>query len=123
MDVSKRVYPAIPHWVAILYGLLAVITVPWTVFLGITLPTHHLSHHWDVSWVGLDLTIVAMLLLNALFSYRESKWLVMSATATSTLLITDAWFDVMSEHSGHPLTEAIILAILVEIPLAILTFS
>jgi hypothetical protein len=123
MDVTKRIYPALPHWVAVMYGGFAVVTVPWVIYLGQTLPTRHITRHWDASWVGLDIAIVAMLLLNAIFSYRESKWLVMSATATATLLVADAWFDIMSEHAGKPLIEAISLAILVELPLAILTFS
>ena len=123
MDVSERIYPALPHWVAIIYGFFAVVTVPWIIYLAVSLPTRHLSRHWDVSWVGLDIAIVLFLLLNAYFSYKESKWLVMSATATATLLVTDAWFDVMSEHSGHPLMEAIALAVFIELPLAVLTFS
>jgi hypothetical protein len=123
MDVTKRIYPALPHWVASLYAVLGVLTVPWIIYLGLTLPTRHISRNWDVSWVGLDITIVFFLLLNALFSYRESKWLVMSATATATLLVTDAWFDITSEHAGRPLQEAIALAAFVELPLALLTFS
>ena len=122
MDVSKRIYPALPHWVAVIYSFFAILTVPWIIYLAESLPTRHLSRHWDVSWVGLDIAIVLFLLLNAIFAYKGSKWLVMSATATSTLLVTDAWFDIMSEHPGRPLTEAIALAVFVEIPLAVLTF-
>jgi hypothetical protein len=123
MDVTKSIYPALPRWVAGVYGLLALITIPWTLYLAVTLPTRHLSRHWDISWVGLDLAIVLMLSLNTLFSYFESKWLVMSATATTTLLLTDAWFDVMSARAGRPFMEALVLALLIELPLALLTFS
>jgi hypothetical protein len=123
MDVTKSIYPRLPHWVAGIYGLLAVITMPWTIYLALTLPKKHLSTHWDVAWVGLDIAIVAMLILNAVYSYLESKWLVMSATATTTLLITDAWFDVTSAHRGAPFLEAVASAVLIELPLAVLTFT
>lgn len=123
MDVTKRIYPALPHWVAVIYGLLALVTMPWTIYLAVTLPTRHLSRHWDVAWVGLDIAILAMLILNAIYSYFESKWLVMSATATTTLLVIDGWFDVMSSGSGKSFVEALGLAILIELPLAVLTFS
>lgn len=122
MDVTKRIYPAIPHWVAALYGVLVLITIPWTVYIGLTLPSKNLSQHWDAAWVGLDIAIAIFLVLNAIFSYKESKWLVMSATATSTLLILDAWFDIITARHGRPLEASLASAIFVEIPLAILTF-
>lgn len=114
-------YPRLPHWVAALYGVLAIILVPWIIYLGISLPVRHVSRHWDTSWVGLDIGIVAMLILNAAFSYAGSKWLVISASFTTALLCTDAWFDVMSAHSGAPLWQALASACFVELPLAALT--
>lgn len=120
--MDSPIYPALPRWIAVAYGILVVITVPWTVYLGITLPTKELSSHYDISWVGLDVAIAFMLILNALFSYFESKWLVLSATATSTLLITDAWFDVITAKAGKPYHEAMASALFIELPLAILTF-
>jgi hypothetical protein len=122
MDVSKSIYPALPRWVAVMYAVLAVVTIPWAIYLAVSLPTKHLSTHWDISWVGLDTAIVFLLILNAVYSYLESKWLVMSATATSTLLLVDGWFDVMSSHPGKQLIQALAMALLVELPLAILTF-
>jgi len=123
MDVTKTIYPALPHWVAGIYGLLAVVTMPWTIYLAVTLPTRQLSRHWDVAWVGLDIAIVLMLILNAIYSYLESKWLVMSATATTALLLVDGWFDVMTSRAGKSFVEALALALLIEFPLAILTFT
>ena len=122
MDTTKRIYPAIPHWVAAIYGILAVITVPWVIYLGVTLPSRHISRHWDVAWVGMDVAIVSLLLINAYFSYKESKWLVMSATATTTMLIVDGWFDITTARPGKPFYEALIMAFLIELPLAIITF-
>jgi hypothetical protein len=70
----------------------------------------------------LDIAIVSMLALNAIYAYRESKWLVMSATAASTLLVIDAWFDVTSASGVREISEAIIMAIFIELPMACLTF-
>lgn len=121
MDATKPIYPLLPTWVACIYGLLALILVPWVTYLALTLPTRHLARHWDVSWVGLDVAIGLLLILNSVFSYFESKWLVISATATATLLYTDAWFDVMSARSGLPFVEALSLALFIELPLATMT--
>lgn len=122
MDTRKKIYPRLPHWVALLYFSLAAVTVPWTIYLAITLPTRSLTAHWDSDWVGLDITIILMLLLNAIFAYRESKWLVMSATATTTLLVMDAWFDMNSASGRIAYDQALILALFIELPLALLTF-
>src|SRR5487761_1833482 len=116
MNKSDGIFPTLPRWVALAYGLLVVITVPWTVYLGLTLPEKHLSRHWDAAWVGLDIAIAFVLILNAIFSYLESNWLVLSATATTTLLLTDAWFDVITARAGRPLVESLASAVFIEIP-------
>lgn len=122
MDTRQRIFPALPRWVAWTYAILAAITVPWTIYLANTLPEHPLAQHWDKAWVGMDIAIVTLLVLNAIYAYKESKWLIMSATATSMILVVDAWFDVMSAHTSSEMRQALILAFLIELPLAILTF-
>ncbi|HVC35902.1 MAG TPA: hypothetical protein VNE40_00440 [Candidatus Dormibacteraeota bacterium] len=122
MDATEPILPALPKWISLSYITLAAVTIPWTVYLGFSLPTHQIYHNWDVAWAGLDVGIIIALLLNGIFSYLESKWLVLSGTATSTLLIVDAWFDIVSARPGRPLKEAVILALLIELPLALITF-
>lgn len=110
-----------PAWIAVLYGVLAVALLPWITYMAFTLPVRHVSHHWDISWVGLDIAIAALLVLNAVFTYFDSAWLVLSATASATLLCTDAWFDVMSARPGKDLIIAFTAALLLELPLALIT--
>jgi uncharacterized membrane protein len=113
-----------PHnsWVGALYLALTAVLLPWTIYLGLTLPRHHLSNHWDISWTGLDIGLIITLLLTAIFAYRKAVWLVMSATSAGSLLLVDAWFDVMSERQALQFYQALILAIFIEIPLAILCY-
>jgi hypothetical protein len=120
---KKRNYitKMISNWTPILYGLLAVVTIPWTFYLALTLPTRHIAHHWDVAWVGLDTGLIIMLTATAIFAYRKSRWVVVAATATTTLLIVDAWFDVWTARSGKGFVSALVLALGVELPLAIIT--
>lgn len=122
MDANNTIYPALPRWVAGLYGVLAIVTVPWTIYLALTLPARHLSKHWDVAWVGLDIAIIIALGLNAVFSHNGSKWLVMSATATSTLLVVDTWLDLITSRGGKPFVQALLLGLVIELPLALITF-
>jgi hypothetical protein len=121
MDVDQTVLYILPRWVPVTYTALATATIPWTVYLADTLPTRHVTHHWDVAWVGLDMAIIALLILNALFASRAARWLVLSASSTTSLLVADAWFDILSSRYGRQLYQALASAAFIEIPLAILT--
>ena len=52
-----------------------------------------------------------------LFAFRHSRYLALSAAAATTLLVVDAWFDVLTSPR-HELPSAIVLAVVVELPLA-----
>jgi len=117
-DIILRV----PAWTARLYVVLAVVLLPWTVYLGITLPAHHLSAHWDVSWTGLDVGLLAALIATGLAAYFRSILVVIAAATTGSLLLVDAWFDVMSERRASDFHQALILAFVFELPLAALSY-
>jgi hypothetical protein len=121
-SVLRVVHLRVPVWVAALYSLLSVILIPWTFYLSVTLPARHLSSHWGVSWVGLDVGLVILLLLTGLLAYLKSDWVVITATATGSFLIVDAWFDIMSAQSKSDFQEAIGMALLVELPLAAISY-
>jgi len=112
----------IPSWAANIYIMLAVVLLPWTIYLGLTLPERHLSHNWDVSWTGLDIGLFVALLATGLFAYLRSIWIVISAATAGSLLLVDAWFDVMSEHSGVQFHQAMLLAFVFELPLALMSY-
>lgn len=110
-----------PRWVGPAYLVLAVLLVPWTVYLGIVLPDHTTSRHWDIAWVGFDAAILATLLLTAWFAYRRSTWVEPSATAAATLLLVDAWFDCTTASRAGDVAQALVMAFVVEIPLALVS--
>lgn len=118
----RRPYIQVPLWLGFTYTSLSLVLVPWAFYLATTLPTRHLSSHWGLSWVGLDIGIMLLLLLSALLVYLRSDWVVISSTAAGSLLIADAWFDVMSAHAGSDLRQSAAMAIFVELPLAIISY-
>jgi len=107
------------RWVAPLLALGAAVLIPWTLVLAYRLPARHTSDHWDVAWVGFDLVLALSLAATGLTIARRSAWAPSAAAVAATLLFCDAWFDVVlaSGHEGQ--VEAILEAVLVEIPLAI----
>lgn len=112
----------VPVWITVVYCCLSIILVPWTFYLSVTLPERHLSSHWALSWVGLDVGLVMLLLLTGVLAYLKSDWVVISSTATGSFLLADAWFDIMDAHAGVALQQAVTMAILVEIPLAVISY-
>lgn len=111
-----------PAWASRLYIFLGLVLVPWTVYIALTLPKHHFTSNWDVSWTGLNIGLILSLVCTGLLAWRKSIWLVITSTITGSFLLIDAWFDVMGEHKAVLFQQAILLAVLFEIPLAIMSF-
>jgi hypothetical protein len=105
-----------------LFVLLSVLLVPWTVFIAVALPSRQLSSNYDIAWAGFDVFLCAGLAGTGYFALRRSRWLPAAAAATGTLLVVDAWFDLVTSPSGRDLALAIVLAAVVEVPLAVLCF-
>jgi hypothetical protein len=110
----------LPRWVTNLLGLVAVGLVPWTLYLTFSLPARHLTFHYDLAWVGFDVGLAASFAATAWATVRGSQWLVPLAAVTGTMLLCDAWFDVVTSQPGTELLEAVAEAALAEVPLALL---
>jgi hypothetical protein len=103
-----------------LYLGVAAALVPWTVYLGLTLPEHvAVSHHRTV-WVGFDILLIVVLARIGWLAARRDPRVVLPATAGATLLVADAWFDVMTAPTAAERTGALVEALLLELPGAVL---
>jgi len=97
-----------------------VLLVPWTLWLTFTLPTRHLTHNYRLAWVGFDIFLAIAFGATAIAALRASEWLQPLAALTGTMLLCDAWFDVVTSASGDELGRAIFEALIAELPLAAL---
>jgi hypothetical protein len=109
----------VPRWAALLLGGVAVALVPWILYLTYTLPQHHVTDHWRIAWDGFDVALAAALVATAIGVARSAAWLEGAAASAATLLVTDAWFDIILSQGGGELGEAIALAAVAELPLAV----
>ncbi len=96
----------------------AVLLVPWTAYLAVTLPRRALAVHYDLAWAGFDLMLVVVLAAAAYAAFRAPRWLPVWASSASTMLVVDAWFDVVTSH-GMDKAWAVLAAVLVELPVAV----
>jgi hypothetical protein len=118
IEETVKVRPA--RWVTLLLGLVAVGLVPWTLYLTFTLPSRHVTFHYDLAWVGFDVALACVLAATTLAALRRSHWLVPLAAVTGTMLCCDAWFDVVTSQGGGEMWEAVTEAVFAELPLAAL---
>lgn len=104
-------------------GLLVLVAIgllPWTLWLSLTLPSHHVARHWDLAWAGFDLLLSGSLVTTGVGLARGHPLVQAAAAASAALLIADAWFDTVTARPGDDFTQALALAVAGELPLAAL---
>lgn len=112
----------IPPWTAPALFACAVVLIPWTAVLFATLPRHYVVNHWDLAWGGFDIGLGLALATTAVMVARRSPYAEVTATVTGTLLVCDAWFDVLTSRGVSDVAQAVASALLIELPLAALCF-
>ena len=94
--------------------------IPWLFVLATQLPGSTTAWHWPAAWVGLDgLEALGLLGTGLLLARRDGRYRL-AAMATATLLLTDAWFDVLTSAPGREQLTAIAMAACPELPVAAL---
>jgi hypothetical protein len=110
------------NWPGALLFAAAVLLIPWAIALGQMLPSRHVADHWDAAWTGFDVVLALSLLATAYATVRRHDLVRTLAAISGTLLLCDAWFDTLTSSPGTDLEVAILLAVLGEVPLAIICF-
>jgi len=96
----------------------AIALIPWTIYLALTLPQSYAAQHWQATWVGFDVLLLAFMIATAALGFARHHLLTLFAFATGVLLVCDAWFDVLTAKRGD-LTASVLIAALGEVPLAV----
>lgn len=92
----------------------------WIAVLAITLPMHYHTGSWRVAWVGFDVAELVMFALTAWAAWRRRQILIIFLIVLATLLLCDAWFDVVLDARTGDFLPSLLAALLIEIPLALL---
>ncbi|EWT05387.1 hypothetical protein N864_04985 [Intrasporangium chromatireducens Q5-1] len=96
-------------------GGAAVFLVPWTVYLGGTL--HHPGY-----WIAIDSLEAVTAGATAVLVLRRSAWASLAARIGAVVLLLDAYTDVLSARQVGRLVEALVMAVVVEVPLAVVAW-
>ncbi|WP_225826922.1 hypothetical protein [Streptomyces naphthomycinicus] len=98
-------------WTLILLGAAAVVLVPWTAVLATTLPSSTRVHHWSMAWIGLDVLLATGCAATALLGLRGDPRARLTASATASAAVLDAWFDMTTARTGTALLQAAACAV------------
>lgn len=93
--------------------------VPWLIVLATGLPSSTTASRWSVAWVGFDGVEALGLVTTGVLLNRRDRRRCLAAAVTATLLAVDAWFDVTTAAPGADQMTAVVMAVALEIPLAV----
>jgi hypothetical protein len=120
MDANKPPAPvSAPRWASGALVALGAVLVPWTLWLAVTLPERQVAHNFDVAWSGFDVALALSLIGTGYGLYKGAAWTQGVAAAAATLLVCDAWFDVLTSAPGQERYTALAMALFAELPLAL----
>jgi hypothetical protein len=109
-------------WDAVLVVIVVtcVLLTAWTGYLAVTLPRFYRAGSWRGAWVGFDLALLLAFATAGWAAWRRRQLLIVSLAVLATLLICDAWFDVVLDVQTPGFWEAVTSALVVELPLAVI---
>ena len=108
------------RWLPLALVIAALALIPSLVIVLTVVPPVQIAHHLPLAWTGLDVFELLALAGTGFELHRRSVVTVVPATITGTLLLCDAWINVIPT-TGMARAEAVVLAF-VEVPLAALSF-
>lgn len=111
----------LPRWVAVFFVGGAVVLIPWIVLMFTVPRVVNVTPHWELVWGGFDCFLVLGFALTAFNLFTRSPRGAVTAAMTGTMLLIDAWFDVLTTHRGGLLI-SILMAVFAEIPCALICF-
>lgn len=98
-------------WTLRVVGAAAVLLVPWMVVLAVTLPGSTQVDNWPLAWIGLDALMAAGCATTALLGLRGDPRARLTASATASVAVLDAWFDITTAQAGSALIQALLCAV------------
>jgi len=117
LTLSRRAQVVAGFLLTLVIGLLL-----WTIFLGTSLPKRYDASHWRLLWVGFDLGLLIVLSFAAWATWFRRQILAALLLVAATLLLCDAWFDIVTSIGHRDSWFTLLTGFGVELPLALLFF-
>jgi len=93
--------------------------VPWTIYLGLSLPPRYNAGHWVLLWTGFDAALICVLAYAGWSALFRRQIVATTALVAGTLLMCDAWFDITTSIGHRDQWVTLMTGFGAELPLAI----
>jgi hypothetical protein len=109
-------------WDAVLVFIVGscIVLAAWIGVLAVTLPRVYHTGAWRGAWVGFDVGLLAAFAATGWAAWRRRQVLIVCLVVLATLLVCDAWFDVVLDIDTSGFVTSLLSALLLELPLATL---
>jgi hypothetical protein len=92
----------------------------WIGYLVVSLPGFYHTRSWRGAWVGFDIALLAAFATTGWAAWKRRQILIICLIVLATLLLCDAWFDVVLDSRTAGFLGSLLSALLVEVPVAVL---
>jgi hypothetical protein len=92
----------------------------WIGYLAVSLPGFYRAGSWRGAWVGFDVALLGTFAATGWAAWRCRQILIICLVVLATLLLCDAWFDVVLDERTAGFLGSLLSALLVEVPVAVL---
>jgi len=97
-----------------------ILLAAWIGYLAVSLPTFYRAGSWRGAWVGFDIAELVVFAMTGWAAWRRRQVLIMCLIVLATLLLCDAWFDVVLNTRTAGFLGSLLSALLVEVPIAVI---
>jgi hypothetical protein len=97
-----------------------VLLAAWIGYLAVSLPAFYRAGSWRGAWVGFDIAELVAFAATGWAAWRRRQILIICLIVLATLLLCDAWFDVVLDARTAGFLSSLLSALLIEVPIAVL---
>ena len=97
-----------------------VLLAAWIGYLAVSLPAFYRAGSWRGAWVGFDLAELVVFATTGWAAWKRRQILIICLIVLATLLLCDAWFDVVLDARTAGFVSSLLSALLIEVPIAVI---
>jgi hypothetical protein len=97
-----------------------ILLAAWIGYLVVSLPAFYRTGSWRGAWVGFDIAELVAFAATGWAAWRRRQVLIVCLIVLATLLLCDAWFDVVLDARTAGFLGSLLSALLVEVPIALI---
>jgi hypothetical protein len=97
-----------------------ILLAAWIGYLAVSLPAFYRAGSWRGAWVGFDIAELLMFAVTGWAAWKRRQILIICLIVLATLLLCDAWFDVVLDARTSGFVSSLVSALAIEVPIAVI---